>query len=123
MSRSFTGENTVNNIDDACKKENSEITEEEKRRIIREKHIELVHRGSKVVFEELKAIYTWCKSESLVKEELEHCMECKKYNPKRRRRPVLVKSYYPGEKIAIDIIGPIKSKYIITGIDYFTRKG
>lgn len=82
-----------------------------------------MHRGSRIIFEELKDIYTWCTSESLVKEELKHCMKCKKYNPKRRKRPVLVTSYYPGEKIAIDIVGPIKSKYIITGIDYFTRKG
>jgi hypothetical protein len=90
--------------------------------MIMNKHEELVHRDSSIVIEQLKKENDCPDLAKLVKEEIKRCIKCKMYNPKKKKKPVYVTSYFPGEKIAVDIVGPIKGKYIITGIDYFSRK-
>ncbi|WUR04694.1 integrase catalytic domain-containing protein [Vairimorpha necatrix] len=58
----------------------------------------------------------------MVKTEINKCLRCKMYNPQRGKKFIFVTAYEPGEKVAADIIGPINGSYIITAIDYFTRK-
>ncbi|WUR04790.1 integrase catalytic domain-containing protein [Vairimorpha necatrix] len=100
-----------------------DLNDDTKRKLIKDKYEKFVHRGAKIVAKELKREYTWDNMEKLVEEELKKCIRCKMYNPKRGKAFLFVKSFYTGEKVAIDIIGPINKQYIITGIDYFSRKG
>jgi hypothetical protein len=43
------------------------------------------------------------------------------YNPKILVRYRKIEAFEVGERIAIDIVEPRRSQYIITGINYFTR--
>jgi hypothetical protein len=45
------------------------------------------------------------------------------YNPKILVRYRKIEAFEVGERIAIDIMEPRRSQYIITGINYFTRIG
>ena len=64
-------------------------------------------------------VETWCRT-------CEQC--CKRNNPKQKPRAPLVTSNvgYPGERVAMDIVGPFPkterdNKYILVVCDYFTR--
>lgn len=60
--------------------------------------------------------------EDLVKKTLKECRICKEYNVPSRKPYRRVEAFEPGEKVAIDLMGPIRKHYIITALDYFTRK-
>lgn len=103
-------EEEISNIEEVkdVSDENVEETLENKKKIIREKHIELVHRGKKVVVEELKKEYDWTDLAVLTGKVLNECPECKKFNAKKDSKIKFVDSYERGEKFAMDIIGPIE---------------
>jgi hypothetical protein len=84
-------------------------------------HEKLVHRGSKITTEEYNKINTDKVTLEEVRKILENCMTCKIYNPVRVGKPRYIGAYAMGDKVAFDIIGPFNDKYIIAGIDYFTR--
>jgi RNase H-like domain found in reverse transcriptase/Reverse transcriptase (RNA-dependent DNA polymerase) len=109
----------VLNLEDQVNK-----TEEHLRERIRTLHVKLLHRGFRTIQYELSRQNVVLPNlGKLIKEELNRCHICKEYNPKKKNNFLFVTSYFKGEKVAIDIIGPIQNRYIITGIDYFTRKG
>ena len=49
-------------------------------------------------------------------------MKCKMFNSVKHGSFEVLYSYELKEKAAFDIIGPIRNNYIITAIDYFSRK-
>lgn len=109
--------NSINNIN------NSEMNLKKMEEIILKKHEDLVHRGKVAVAYDLKKIYNWKNMDKIIENTLKNCLICKKYSRKRKGGEEFVESFNPFEKIAIDFIGPINNKMIITGIDYFTRFG
>ena len=58
----------------------------------------------------------------MCRDALKDCLVYKKYNVACRRPYRKVEAFEPGEMIAIDIMGPINNHYILTAIDYFSRK-
>ncbi|MGL4849384.1 MAG: RNase H-like domain-containing protein, partial [Clostridium sp.] len=124
LSRSLTSEKDMDIATVSAGSLNeAEPIEYEKIIIIRKKHIDLVHRGYKIVLNELKQTYKWKDLNTLVRKVLQKCKECKEYNAKKKTRIRFVNSFEKGEKMAVDIIGPINGRYIISAIDYFSRKG
>ena len=104
--------------------ENVELIQEQKEDIVKKVHIDLLHRGIKSIIYELKRRNFKFEDEyAIVKKVLSKCDICKKFNSKKSKKFVFVTAYERGEKVAVDIIGPIGNSYIITGIDFFTRKG
>lgn len=98
------------------------VIEGTKDEIIIKAHEDIVHRGAKATYEHLKS-----KNHGVsitmndVKATLSRCYRCKLYNPIKIRGWRYIESYYPGEKVASDIICPIEQHYIITAVDYFSR--
>jgi hypothetical protein len=81
-----------------------------------------VHRGAKCVYEYLK------EEEPNInlgkcQEAIKNCLTCKLYNPIKVKGTRHVQAYDVGEMVAIDVVGPYENKYIVTGIDYFSRYG
>ena len=124
ISRSFEDTNKNSSIGvNEIEIEQKTLTDDEKRKIIKDKHIELLHRGEKSVIYSLKKDYKWKNLTTLTRQIVNQCNTCKLYNPKKYKQFIFIKAHEIGEKVAIDIIGPINKTYIITGIDYFSRKG
>ena len=99
------------------------MTENEKIEIIKEIHKDNVHRGSKVTYEKIKEKYGLEIKFNLVKEILSKCLICKQYRQRNNPGIKFHDAYELGQKVAIDIMGPIQNNYILVAIDYFSRKG
>lgn len=56
-----------------------------------------------------------------LKDILKHCLECQRKEAKRYKVKGYVKTYYPGEKVGVDLLVIDKNQYIRVGIDYFSR--
>ncbi|KAI4293412.1 hypothetical protein PAPHI01_2686 [Pancytospora philotis] len=93
-----------------------------KRSIIQAKHEELVHRGAKIVATELAQQYQWKGMSRLVKDVVSTCRKCKMYGTMIKGPHKAVLAFEMGEKVAFDIMGPIQNSYVISAIDYFTRR-
>lgn len=63
-----------------------------RRKIIRDKHVDLVHGGAHIVTEGLAKEYDWPEMGKLVKDELSKCIRCKMYNPRGGKRILFVTS-------------------------------
>ena len=50
-------------------------------------------------------------------------MKCKEYRARKFPGIRFNNAFEVGEKVAIDIFGPIENQYIIVAVDYFSRKG
>lgn len=88
-----------------------------------ETHRELIHRGAKVVLEKMKERGIDGVNEALVKKAIGKCRICKLYNPIRNKGYRSVEAFFPGERVAFDIMEPERKQYILVAIDYFTRMG
>ena len=60
---------------------------------------------------------------NLVKEVLSKCLICKQYRQRNNPGIKFNDAYELGQKVAMDIMGPIQNNYILVAIDYFSRKG
>lgn len=97
--------------------------EDEITAIIEKIHKELIHRGSKCTFQKIQELYGNITNLQRVKNVLDNCVKCKEFRPRNYPGIKFHNAFEIGEKIAIDFIGPIQNHYVITGIDYFSRKG
>ncbi|KAG0440539.1 hypothetical protein DMUE_1669 [Dictyocoela muelleri] len=74
-----------------------------------------------------KNIYNICKTENslitkrLIRKALKCCKECCLTDKKYVKGSNFVKTKLPGERIGVDILEIKKNKYIVMGIDYFSR--
>ena len=85
-------------------------------------HEQLMHRGSKAVYYELRKAYYWPGMQKEVELQLKECETCKINNRKCAGGSEFVVTTRRGEKVAIDLIDVREEcKYILVGIDYFTR--
>ena len=99
------------------------MPESRKREIIRDTHRKLIHRGAKITAEQIEKDFEQTFKFSLIKDELSKCMKCKQFRPRNFPGIKFNEAFEVGEKVAIDILGPIENQYIIAAVDYFSRKG
>ena len=97
--------------------------EEDEREIIRNTHKYLIHRGAKATLSELNKQGLYKIKFSLIKDELSKCIKCKQFRPRNYPGVKFNDAFEIGEKVAIDLLGPIQGHYIIAAVDYFSRKG
>jgi hypothetical protein len=98
-------------------------TESEIVEIIKKTHKELIHRGSKCTLQKVHELYGDITCLEKVKGVLSNCLKCKEFRPRNYSGIKFHEAFEVGEKVAIDFLGPIQDYYILTGIDYFSRKG
>jgi hypothetical protein len=91
--------------------------------IIQRTHRELIHRGSKCTLQRIIEVYGNITSLEKVKNVLSNCLKCKEFRPRNYSGIKFHEAFEVGDKVAIDFLGPIQDHYILTGIDYFSRKG
>jgi hypothetical protein len=104
-------------------KEEDEGDENEKKKVIRSIHEQLLHRGLASVEYELTRYHKWPDARRLIKEVIESCEICSVNNRKLGGGCDFVETTAPLEIIAIDLmkVGE-EDKSILVCIDYYTRK-
>ena len=98
-------------------------TDSEVVEIIQKTHKDLIHRGSKCTLQRIYELYGNITCLEKVKNVLSNCLKCKEFRPRNYSGVKFNEAFEVGEKVAIDFLGPIQDHYILTAIDYFSRKG
>lgn len=98
-------------------------SERNKEELIWKIHEELIHRGAKTVYEELRkrGIEDISLEETI--STIRNCRKCKLYNPIKSKPHRIIEAFRPGERVAVDTLELGKGKNILVAIDYFTRRG
>lgn len=85
-------------------------------------HEDLLHRSYEAVYQEMKKKFYWPGIKATIIHCIKACEVCQMYNRKKRNAPEFVETIKPFEKVALDIMFlEEKDKYLLVGIDYFTR--
>lgn len=96
--------------------------EQDREKLIEEKHLELGHRGFEAVYYDYRKEFYWPGMKNFIIEKIKHCETCSIYNRKNKLPPQYIKTYEPLQQIGVDIMEVRRlKKYVIVGIDYYTR--
>lgn len=95
---------------------------EERKLLIQNIHDKLGHRGIESIYYQIKGEYYWPGIKETIKNVIKQCEVCQINNRKCTGGSEFVTTSRPFEKVAIDLIEERQEgKYILIGIDYFTR--
>lgn len=86
-------------------------------------HHKLIHRGAKMTKDVIQEETGIILPLRVVRMELKKCLKCKQFSPRIYPGIRFNEAFEVGEKVAIDVLGPIEDQYIIAGIDYFRERG
>ena len=92
---------------------------------IRQAHNEVGHLGFAATFKRLTDAYVWPGMRAIVRQILSRCATCQVHRQDVARNPMgrMPKSNYPGQLIAMDLVGPLPTaasgnKYLLTVLDH-----
>jgi len=111
---------TIWTFDDGQKREVPEESTREK--MVVEVHERQNHRSMEAVYYEIKRKYYWPGIKEFIRGTLKKCAICMENNRKTSGGCDFVETREPWEKMALDLIDMrSEGKYVLVGIDYFTR--
>lgn len=106
--------------DNGLKREMPEI--DKRKELVEETHVKLLHRGIDACYYEMKKTLYWVGMKKTIENVIKNCGVCCRYNRKNSGGSEFIETKRQMEKVGIDLIDlRNEGKYILVGIDYYTR--